>query len=169
MSKRKIGSPGFLLALASMVLIYFWLFPPCGCHNNARRRARRVTCANNLKQIGITVNMYAGDHDNLFPDKLRQVTQYVGYQPQLFVCSESRNKPESIETVDKWTDYVYISGLTATSSPNAVLAYCQPKNHKGEGGNVLSVDGHIEWFNAKGNASGEPSFDDVVGTLAISR
>ena len=127
----------------------------------------RVACANNLKQIGLAVHVYAGDHDNLFPDKLRQVTQYVGSQPQLFVCSESGNEPESIETVDEWTDYGYVSELTTTSAPNSILAYCHPKNHKGQGGNVLFADGHVEWFNSQKDRLDEmqTSFEDVIRTI----
>ena len=33
----------------------------------ARERARRVICANNLKQLGLTFIMFAGEHDGKFP------------------------------------------------------------------------------------------------------
>ena len=109
--------------------------------------------------------MYAGEHGEIYPERLTDIGKYLGFQPALFRCFGSGNEPGKFDTVDEWTDYVYVPGLPESVHPSTVLMYCPAKNHKDDGGNVLFADGHVEWFNAKGNASGEPSFEDVIGTI----
>jgi prepilin-type processing-associated H-X9-DG protein len=128
----------------------------------------RIACANNLKQVGIGIKLYADEHDDVYPQKFSEIIQYVSRHAAIFVCAESGNKPESIETVDEWTDYVYILGFSTTSAPNAILAYCDPKNHNGEGGNILFVDGNIEWFNSK-KSDDRSSFGDMIRTIGEQR
>ena len=35
--------------------------------NSAREKARRISCASNLKQIGLAAKMYSGDNSEKFP------------------------------------------------------------------------------------------------------
>ena len=35
--------------------------------NSAREKARRISCASNLKQIGLAAKMYSGDFQEKFP------------------------------------------------------------------------------------------------------
>jgi hypothetical protein len=44
---------------------------------NELEHARRIACANNLKQIGLGIKMYAGDHGERFPDSIKDVSRYV--------------------------------------------------------------------------------------------
>lgn len=124
--------------------------------------AYRISCANNLKQIGLGIKMYAADHGKAYPPGFVDAGEYLAHQPKLFICRESGNEHGPFETVDEWSDYVYMSGLTESSPEDAVLAYCDPRNHDGDGGNILFVDGHVEWFNAKSNDERWPSFKDVI-------
>ena len=165
MSKRKIGSPGFLLALALIFIFVAMNMLPYCFHHGAIERARRVGCAGNLKQIGLGIKRYAEQHDGAYPSNFSAMSSYVTDEPSLFVCYSAGSETGSIATVDEWTDYTYVHGLSKTSKPDCVLAYCTAKNHKGKGGNILFLDGHVEWFNAKGNTSGETSFEDVIGTI----
>lgn len=121
-----------------------------------------VKCGCNLRMIGLAVKMYAGDNDGVFPDRLVQLRRYVCHSPGLFTCPKSGNKPGPFATVDEWTDYVYIPGLTASSAENAVLAYCPAKHHEGEGGNVLFADGHVEWFDSESCNNDGMSFSEVT-------
>ena len=165
MKKRKIGSPGFLLALALIFTFVAVNLIPSFLRYPSMQRARRVACASNLKQIGLGLKMYARDNGNAYPEILSKTSRHLNHTTSLFCCPSSDTEPGTFETVDNWTDYVYVPGLPESVPPDTVIMYCPAKNHKGEGGNVLFGDGHVEWFNAKGNASGEPSFDDVVGTI----
>ena len=133
----------------------------------AIERARSISCSGNLKCIGLGLKMYAGDHGEIYPEKLADIGKYLGFQPSLLRCFGSGNEPGTFETVDEWTDYVYISGLPESVHPSTVLMYCPAKNHKGKGGNVLFADGHVEWFNSKiAERDGmESSLDEVIGTI----
>jgi prepilin-type processing-associated H-X9-DG protein len=113
--------------------------------------ARRVHCLNNLKQIGIASRMYSADHARAFPGLFGEMEPYVGSNAvTLFVCASARRGerplPRVVAEIDGCTDYRLVTGLTETSTPNAVLAFCPPENHRGDGANVLFVDGHVEWL-----------------------
>ncbi len=73
MSKRKIGSPGFLLALALIFTFVAVNMLPYCFHHGAIERARRVGCASNLKQIGLGLKMYARDNGNAYPEILSKM------------------------------------------------------------------------------------------------
>ena len=91
MNKRQIGSPGFLLALVSIALMCSWLFFPCCCHHgNARERARRVDCANNLKQIFLGLKMYAEEHDGAYPTNFAAMSSNVADLRELELVEDTR-------------------------------------------------------------------------------
>lgn len=113
-------------------------------------------CLNNLKQIGIACRMYAQDHGGLFPTNFVSLSPYVGSNAvALYRCpwSPTLKRPGSMETVDQWTEYRMVQGLTTNSPPGQPNVFCIPENHKGEGWNVLYVDGHVEWANMPGFAA----------------
>ena len=141
-----------ILFLASL----FWS-PHC-----SHDRARRVSCASSLKQIGLGLKMYAGDHGEEFPADLLSIRKYLAGNPRLFVCPVTDSDAGDFEHVDLWTDYRYVHGLTEATEPDRPLAYCRPQNHDGEGGNILFVDGHVEWFNADSDDAGGLSFNDAL-------
>ena len=66
---RFAGGGGFtlveMLTVIAIIAILAGLLLPV--LTTARERARRVGCASNLRQIGIAILMYAGDHDNHVP------------------------------------------------------------------------------------------------------
>ena len=99
---------GGLVLLVVVVLLFLVRVPDC-C---SRSISRRVRCANNLKQIGLALKMYAGDHKEMYPVNLSDSGRYLAYQPKVFICYGSGNRAGDIKTVDEWTDYVYLSGLS---------------------------------------------------------
>jgi prepilin-type processing-associated H-X9-DG protein len=54
-----------LLAIIAILIVLAVLLHPA--LNSAREKGRRSACANNLRQIGIALMAYAGDHQNHFP------------------------------------------------------------------------------------------------------
>lgn len=147
----------FLLGIVALFLLpHLYSYPK---HNVS------IICPRNLKQIGLGLKMYAGDHRGKFPPRLIDAKRYWAYESGLFICPKSGKEPGALGRVDEWSDYVYISGLTESSPPDTVHMYCLSDNRDGEGGNVLFVDGHVKWFNSTNSeycVAGEPSFEDVV-------
>jgi prepilin-type N-terminal cleavage/methylation domain-containing protein len=71
---------------------------------NAKAKAKRTACLNNLKQINLAVHLYAGDNDDTLPNVGRGtyiafkevVKSYVSrikYSPVRRICSTSMNRP----------------------------------------------------------------------------
>ncbi len=128
--------------------------------NNAREKARRVSCMSNLKQIGLALKMYAMDHKDQYPEanndaglQVLIAEQYLT-DPSIFRCpSTPKNSGMS---------YYYIGGYTeGKDSPNLPQAFDKPGNHKGYV-NVLFLDGHVERVNIQNYSKPE----DVINFLA---
>ncbi len=133
----------------------------------AREKARRASCLNNLKQIGLGFKLYAGDNRELYPNTLTNLSSYVGSNVvDVFRCPSASpftgTKPTTIAQMSyDWCSYKMRTGMSESESPSAPLACdkgatneynsATPSaneisfNHKNEGGNVLYVDGHVEW------------------------
>ena len=114
----------------------------------ARERARRTSCASNLKSIGYCLHLYSSDWDEQFPESLETLIE-IGYvtDRRLFECP-SRGEPGG-------QHYEYIKGGHAAHPHHFVVAYDKEGNHSDDGRNVLYVGGNVEWMT-------ESSFQDAL-------
>jgi len=68
--RRMVKKTGFslielLVVIAIISMLAAMLFP---VFSTAREKARRASCLNNMKQVGLMLNMFAADHQEFFPN-----------------------------------------------------------------------------------------------------
>ena len=147
-----------VLVLVITVVVFGFLAPCCNSVGH-RHTAYRINCSGNLKQIGLAMRMYSGDHDEVFPPDFGPLvegdylTTLKVYQcPTVQRQRSRRERKKRTENVTRATlrsDYVYFAGLTedggeggATKTP---LACDRVGNHT-KYGHVLFADGHVKGF-----------------------
>jgi len=158
----KIGSSNIVtvivLVLAGLILIGMFL-PAIGGHG-CREKARRISCASNLKQIGLAMKQYAMDYKDWFPDKdgaagfeqLRSTEYLSDYK--VYVCPSTTYTAGSGDQplTEDMVSYEYKGGLReGNGDEDKPLVWEKPTNHQ-KFGNILYLDGHVsgisgaDWF-----------------------
>ncbi len=103
---------------------------------DARRNAMRAESMANLHLIGQACLVYALDHDDAFPQSLRQlVDEGLVSVRQLQSPLDRQKMAES---------YGYVGGQTRTDDADNVLAFEWPRDRDATA--VLFVDGRVEWL-----------------------
>ena len=101
----------------------------------ARELAKRAVSASNLRGIGMGAQIYASEHDNIFPESLEVLVEQGMITREILVSPRAAGDGVS---------YIYFGGQKTTSNPRNVLAYELVIGE--EGTNVLFIDGHVEWL-----------------------
>jgi prepilin-type processing-associated H-X9-DG protein len=157
-----------LVIVAVAVILAAVLLP---VNTGASEKARRSACLNNLKQIGLSVWMYAGDFGGRFPCDAASTTVGSfalltnGYQTayKTWMCPSDTSQiiagSPSTPFTSNSVSYAYGGfGLTTNVAPDRPIA-CDRSSagsptvampwqgnawtHKSDGGNVLHADGHV--------------------------
>lgn len=179
-----------LLVVIAIIGILAGLLTPALA--GAREKARRGTCANNIKQLVLFLKMYAGDNSEAYPTS--NLNQLFGSYIKsgdlgIFACP-SATKVVRTSSTNGFTAansaYAYWPGQgesaaagapivwdkvsddpTATAS-TAPSATAWGGNHKGEGGNIGFVGGQVLWYSTQGTNANSITYlvDPVNGNYA---
>lgn len=161
-----------LVVIAIMGIIIAFLLP---AFDKAREGARRAQCANNLRQIGVAMQLYIDEHNFAFPPLRDGLTLWYNFLESYIDNIEVFRCPNyKIHDYDNRNRFSYGYNYRGVSEKdiNAIPAPSQcimitdsgpgPDNcsydliksdiangygrhYKGNGLNVLFVDGHVSW------------------------
>lgn len=127
--------------------------------DKAKEEKQRQACMNNIKQIGVALQMYANVFQGKFPEAsgakgLNQLRSGGFLEPpQVYICPGTGHMPAAFgqPITEECCDYVYVGGLSEYSDGNTPLLWCKPENHR-DYGNILYVNGDVKavsgnnWF-----------------------
>jgi prepilin-type N-terminal cleavage/methylation domain-containing protein len=143
MRTQSKDNKGFtLVELALVVVIVLMICIPLGPFiRESRNRLDKVVCANNLREIGLAMYIYAREHDGRFPPELRALyEEHYLSDTRLLDCPATKTGG-TLES----PEYVYAPGLTIRSASLEPLVRDKDKNHSRGGGNTLYVNGNVAW------------------------
>jgi len=138
--QKRLTAYGLTILALSCSFVYY--------HYHISREGGRERCQWNLRVIWKAAKLTGYGEGDRFPPSL-QIIFPTAPDPQLYICPDSGHNSGDTNHVNLWADYVYVSGLTESDPPGCILAFCPPENHKGEGANVLFIDGSVRWYSVE--------------------
>lgn len=107
---------------------------------SADSRSIDVVVTNNLMHIWLILRDTIGECDR-FPRSLSELNR-LNLDTNLFVCPSTGSRAGPMQTVEQWTDYIYIGGAWE-GIPRTALVISPPENHCGNYGYAICVDGYL--------------------------
>jgi len=119
-------------------------------------RRHDASCAMNMHEIALAISLYCNDNAGNYPPDLSTLLMNEQLSPWCFVCDSSDDRAiEDTATTRQAADslrlpghcsYIYLGkGLREPVPASQAILIEPPRNHAGDGMNVLFGDGHVEW------------------------
>lgn len=163
MKRRAFTLLELLFVIAIIAILAAILFPVFA---RARESARRATCASNLQQIGVALNLYAQSYDGYYPRKSNEFGPVFRYARclDIFYCpSDSAERywqmapakkppyPDALLysceiPVRTYSSYVYRGGLCNDDRADKIIAG-ESQTWHGDA-NVLYLGGYVRTIEA---------------------
>jgi prepilin-type N-terminal cleavage/methylation domain-containing protein/prepilin-type processing-associated H-X9-DG protein len=87
-----------LLVVIGIIAILMSMLMPA--LSRAKQKANRVNCLNNIRQVGMSATMYAGDHDGEYPRRLSLTNSWIFRLEPYYKTMKVLKCP-----ADKWTEW----------------------------------------------------------------
>ena len=133
-----------LLGVAAFGVIGIYVLatlPPLGRSGEA---ANRVRCGQNLRLIGVLLDLYADKYGGFPPDFDALAAAYPrDVTDELFCCPSANDEPAPPPYVPGVNLSYALIGPAADD--DAINAYCRPGNHGGDGVNLLFGNGTVRF------------------------
>jgi prepilin-type processing-associated H-X9-DG protein len=152
-----IARAGFVLGVINLLLSVAATTAAVPLFIEARRHARVVQCASQLRQISIAAIMYAQANQDAVPRDIDALQSVTNLAP-VCTCPEAKAHgvaPAAVTPRLGNSSYVFVPPPTGVRRlaqvrmpATTVLAYEPPANHGGRGMNVAFWDGHVEYITA---------------------
>jgi hypothetical protein len=154
------------VAAALGVIVYLGVAPSV---HRSREAARRATCASNLVQIGLALQLYANSNGGTYPDSLDALVANGTVPPEMLICPSTAHTPAPGKTPAEQAgkaaggpphlSYVYLGKNVTFATARQVLVYEPLEHHGGEGINVLYSDGTTQFLARPAALTALPQLD----------